>query len=475
MPILDNRRLKRPAHRFFQLVLVLSAVMPGTQAAEAPPMELAEGIDAAVTEVLEETGAPSASLAVVHDGAIVLTRAYGMARIDPLKAAATTMRYPIGSISKQFTAAAAAMLAADGKLSLDDTVAEYFPDLTRAGDITVRQLLSHTAGIRDYWPQDYVPPRMLESITTEALIDEWARQPLDFEPGSKWQYSNTGYVIAGAIVEKVSGKTLMGFLRERIFEPLGMKSVIDIDRSSPTPDEATGYRRFALGPPRPAPEEGEGWLFAAGPLAMTATDLARWDLSLIEGEVPGPDVIRELTREVRLDNGVGTGYGLGVAVDLEGNRRVVAHGGEVSGFTAVNRVYPEERAAIVVLANLDAANTAPAIAERIAELLFVSSSPADAEMLACVGEILKGLRKGKLDRSLFTPNANHYFSETALADIKRSLRGLGSPKEIKQTFRGLRGGLTTRVYSAVYKRKTLQIVTRAAPDGKLEQYTLSVE
>lgn len=470
MPIPDYRTV-----RFVLLALVLSATTAYTQNAEALAREIADGIDTAVAEVLVETGVPSASVAVVHDGAIALTKAYGLARLDPPTPATTTMRYPIGSISKQFTAAAVVMLAADGKLSLDDTVAGFFPDLTRAGDISLRQLLSHTAGIRDYWPQDYVPPAMLEPITTEALINQWARQPLDFEPGSKYQYSNTGYVIAGAIVEKVSGGTLMGFLRERIFAPLGMDSVTGIDQGSLTPGDATGYQRFALGPPRPAPKEGKGWLFAAGPLAMTAADLAIWDVSLIEGKVPGPAVFRELTREVVLSNGVGTGYGLGVAVGLEGNRRVVGHGGEVSGFTAVNFVYPEERAAIVVLVNQDAANAAPAIAGRIARLLFVSNSPADAEMLTRVSEILDGLRKGRLDRSLFTPNANAYFSEAALADTKTSLRGLGSPKQITQTRQSLRGGLTTRVYRAVFKKKTLEVVTRAAPDGKLEQYTISVE
>jgi CubicO group peptidase (beta-lactamase class C family) len=461
--------------RLALLVLVFLATIAYVQTADGLAPEIAHEIDAAVTEILVETGVPSASVAVVSEGAIAWTKAYGLARLDPPTPATTTMRYPIGSISKQFTAAAVAMLAAEGKLSLDDTVADFFPDLTRAGDITLRQLLSHTAGIRDYWPQDYVPRTMLEPITTEALINQWARQPLDFEPGSKYQYSNTGYVIAGAIVEKVSGESLMEFLRERIFAPLGMDSVTDIDQGTLAPDDATGYQRFALGPPRPAPKEGKGWLFAAGPLAMTAVDLAKWNLSLIEDNVPGPAVFDELTREVVLTNGTGTGYGLGVGVALEGDRRVVRHGGEVSGFTATNRVYPEERAAIVVLANQDAANAAPAIAKKIAELLLVSASPSDAEMLTRVSGILDDLKKGRLDRSLFTPNGNGYFSEAALVDIKASLKRLGSLKEIEQIRQSLRGGLTTRVYRAVFKKKTLEIVTRAAADGKLEQYTISVE
>jgi CubicO group peptidase (beta-lactamase class C family) len=164
------------------------------------------------------------------------------------------MRYCIGSISKQCAATALVMLADEGKLSLDDRVGRFFPDLTRAGDITVRQLLSHTAGIRDYWPQDYVFTAMLEPITTRALLDRWARQPLDFEPGTRYQYSNTGYVIAGAIAEKVSGRPLMELLRQRIFTPLGMASVLDVDQGRLGPGDATGYMNYGLGPPREAPK-----------------------------------------------------------------------------------------------------------------------------------------------------------------------------------------------------------------------------
>lgn len=461
--------------RLILFALLLSVTIAQAESSDGLSPEIAGEIDVTVAEVLEETGVPSASVAIVHEGAIAWTKAYGLARLDPPTPAEAAMRYPIGSISKQFTATAVAMLAADGKLGLDDKLADYFPDLTRAGDVTLRQLLSHTAGIRDYWPQDYVPQTMLEPITTEELINQWARQPLDFEPGTKYQYSNTGYVIAGAIVEKVSGQSLMEFLHARIFEPLGMESVTDIDRGTLGEGDAVGYQRFALGPPRLAPKEGKGWLFAAGALAMTAEDLARWNVSLIDGNVPGSAVFDELSREVMLANGAGTGYGLGLGVALEGDRRVVGHGGEVSGFTATNRVYPEERVSIVVLANQDAANAAPTIAKKIAELLFISASPSDAEMLARVSAILEDLKKGRLDRSLFTPNGNGYFSEVALEDTKASLKRLGSPKEIKQLRQSLRGGLTTRVYRADFKKKTLEIVTREASDGKLEQFTLSVE
>jgi D-alanyl-D-alanine carboxypeptidase len=149
--------------------------------------ESAEKIDKLVTDTLARTGVPSASIAVVKDGALVYVKAYGDAKVEPKVPATTQMRYSIGSISKQFTAAAILLLQEQGKLSLDDKVAKYIPDLTRASEVTIRQLLSHTSGYQDYWPQDYVMKPMLESITARKLMDTWAKIPLDFEPGTKWQ------------------------------------------------------------------------------------------------------------------------------------------------------------------------------------------------------------------------------------------------------------------------------------------------
>src|SRR5947208_4038119 len=147
------------------------------------------------------------------------------------------------------------MLQEQGKLSLDDKVGKFLPDLTRANEVTIRQLLSHTSGYQDYWPQDYVMPGMLKPTTSQEIMARWAKIPLDFDPGTKWQYSNTNYVIAGQLVEKVSGKPLMALLQERIFQPLEMNSVFDVD-SAPLPaSDATGYYRHALRPLRAAPKE----------------------------------------------------------------------------------------------------------------------------------------------------------------------------------------------------------------------------
>src|SRR6266542_2304638 len=166
----------------------------------ATPLFADDEIDQAVNEILAKTGAPSASVAVVRDGKLLYARAYGLAKLEPKTPATSAMRYSIGSISKQFTAAAILLLQEQGKLSLDDKVAKYVPDLTRANEVTIRQLLSHTSGYQDYWPQDYVMPGMLQPTNAQEIMDAWARKPLDFEPGTKWQYSNTNYVIAGVIV-----------------------------------------------------------------------------------------------------------------------------------------------------------------------------------------------------------------------------------------------------------------------------------
>src|SRR6266852_4063750 len=296
-----RRAISCSAFPFATLILACCCAMANAQT--QLPAEMQQKIDKVATDALAKTGVPSASVAVVKDGQIAYLHAYGNARLDPSTPAKPEMRYSIGSISKQFTAAAILLLQEQGKLSLGDKIGKFIPGLTRASEVTIRQLLSHTSGYQDYWPQDYVMPMMLQPVTAQKILDIWARKPLDFEPGTKWQYSNTNYVIAGLIVEKASGQPLLQFLQEKIFTPLGMKSALDIDRQKLPEADATGYCRYALGPLRPAPKDGKGWLFAAGELAMPARVLARWDISIIERELLKPSSYRELETEVLLKIG----------------------------------------------------------------------------------------------------------------------------------------------------------------------------
>ena len=448
----------------------LLAPVASAAAQSSVPASTRAQIDSAARAVLAATGAPSASIAVVRDGAIVYTNAYGSARLDPRTPATASMRYSIGSISKQFTATAILLLAERGRLSLDDKVAKWLPELTRASEVSVRQILSMTSGYQDYWPQDYVMPPMLKATTARQIIDEWARKPLDFDPGTKWQYSNTNYVIAGLIVEKASGMPLVDFLRKEVFAPLHMESVFISDEGALPPTDAQRYLRYALGPPRPAPKEGKGWLFAAGELAMTASDLARWDISVIDHKILTPASYHTQQTTVLLANGTATGYGLGVDVGAVNGHRLISHNGEVSGFTAQNDIYPDDRTAIVVLANLDATGAPGQIARRIADALFATTDNETAKATAQARAIFVGLQRGSIDRSLFTPNANAYFSNAALADFASSLGPLGAPIEFTQTRQALRGGMTFRAFRVRAGGKTVTVTTFTTPDGKLEQY-----
>ncbi len=462
--------------QIFAAMAVAAAVWAAPAAAqELLPAELRLAIDNAAADVLKTTGAPSASVAVVKDGKVVYTNAYGRASLAPDVAATPQMRYSIGSISKQFTAAAILLLAEDGKLSLDDKVAKWLPDLTRANEVTLRQVLSMTSGYQDFWPEDYVMPPMMLPTTVEHILNNWAKIPLDFEPGTKWQYSNTNYVIAGAIVERVSRMRLVPFLQQRIFARLGMTSVVDSDQTPLGPDEPAAYLRHALGPPRRAPNAGNGWMFGAGELAMTARDLALWDIAMIDGAVLTPASYHAMQTTALLKNGLATGYGLGVQVGSTGGRRTVAHGGEVSGFTAQNTIYPDDRAAIVVLTNMDANVAAAQLAEKIASALFkatVTDRDADAA-LAQAKTIFDGLQHGRIDRTLFTPNANAYFHVVALADFAAGLGPLGTPQEFEQERQSVRGGMVFRAFRIKCGTRVLRLGTFTMPDGKLEQYQIS--
>jgi CubicO group peptidase (beta-lactamase class C family) len=459
-------------------VLVLAAASSAPQS----PAQSVDSIDPALkakigriaAQVLEQTGVPSASVAIVQHGKLVYACAYGSARLatDSSSAipAAPAMRYSIGSISKQFTTAAILLLQEQGKIAIDDPVGKYIPGLTRGSEVTIRQILSHTSGYQDYWPEDYVMTPMLHSETAQQILDTWAKKPLDFDPGTQWQYSNTNYVIAGRIVEVVSGEPLFDFITQRIFRPLGMTSVWNSDEAKLTQADATAYYRNALGPLRPAPKEGRGWMFAAGELAMTAHDLALWDESLIAQSLLKPESYKEMFTEVKLKNGDGTHYGLGVDVRDRNGHRSIEHSGEVSGFVSDNEVLIDDGAAVAVLTNQDAIGAAGTIA-RLAAPIVAGYPLAPAEQQAL--DIYRGLQQGKIDRSLFAPNLNDYFTPEAIPDFQSSLAPLGEPLSLRQSQSELRGGMTFRSFDIVYPGRRLELTTYTYPDGKLEQYLIA--
>ena len=430
-------------------------------------------VDKVVTDALATTGTPSAQVAIVRGGRIVLTKAYG--KQSDRDAARPDAPYQIASISKQFTAAALLLLEDDGKVSLDDTVAKWLPGISGGDRITIRQLLSHTSGLQDYWPQDYSFKAMETPTTPQAIVDRWAKKPLDFAPGTQWQYSNTGYVVAGMIAEKAAGEPLLTLLERRVFKPLGITA---IDQDKAIGDRfPSGYHRNALGPVRVARPAADGWLYAAGELSMSAGDLAKWDVARLSRSLLPADDWAAQEKPVLLADGSTTNYGLGVSLGKRAGQPYVEHSGEAVGFLSENIVYPEQKAAIVVLTNADFGDAFVTIAQGIAKVVLPAGADAvEAAKTKAARAMFDSLRGGTLDRKLLTANASYYFTPQVLADYRSSLSALGEPTGFELTGqKRLRGGFVQRRYTVTYPKQKLSIATFAEPDGaeRYEQFLVS--
>ena len=468
-------------HFLTALIALALPLQPVLAAAEShqprmalQPAELT-AIDAAVTKALKDTGVPSAEVAVVRDGQIVLSRAWGKPS-DTLLQPDANLPYQIASNSKQFLAALLLLLEDDGKIDLDDKVSKWLPELPDGNRITVRQLLSHTAGLQDFWPQDYSFAAMEQPVVPMDIVRRWGMKPLDYTPGTRWQYSNTGYVVAGLIAEKAGGAALWDQLEARIFKPLGIHPYA-IDETN-GPQFPQGYHRNALGPVRVAKPAAKGWLWAAGELSMTAAELAKWDIARINRSLLTRQDWEEMERPVRLADGTLTTYGLGVFKHLVDGRWVVDHGGDSVGFLSQNSVWIDDKTVIVVLTNGDFAGVQDDLTSKIAAIVLPKSAQANIGELPRLGDVrttLAGLVGGKFNPALFTENGRYYFNGQTLGDYRASLRTLGPLKSVTATRPPrLRGGFVNRVFQLHYAKKTLVLITYAEPGakGRWEQFMI---
>ena len=432
------------------------------------PADTVAKIDAAAQAAITVNQTPSAQVAIIKDGEIVYSKAFGLASIDGNVKATTKSRYQIASVSKAFTAAAVLALVEDGKLSLDDKVSKWLPDLTSADQITVRQLLSHTSGYSDYWPQDYVMEMVTKPTTARAIADSYAKAPLDYQPGDDWQYSNTGYVVAGLIVEKASGKPLFQFMQDRILTPIGIDDALDAGAVDLKAPDALGYQRQGLGPNRLTPLAGRNWTFAAWPLILTAEDVAKWDLSILNRSLFKPATYDEQVRTIKLNNGNDTGYAMGWFVRNANGRKIVSHTGEGAGYLTSNRIYPNDGVAIVVLTNSMSGNAFTEISDRIAFQLLPQTG-VDAQVLTA----FRALQQGQADRNRFTDNFNLYLSEKALADHKQYLGALGEVVTFQMQGSSKRGGMDIRSYRLRAGEKVLSLSVFVTKDGRFDQFLVS--
>jgi CubicO group peptidase (beta-lactamase class C family) len=433
-------------------------------------------IDAYVAARASETGEVGLSLAIVQNGKVVLAKGFGQANLKPSHPVTADTPFAIGSVTKQFTCACILLLAEEGKLSVRDPVARYFPDLTRAGDVTLYDLMTHTSGYPDYYPLDFVDRRLLKPIACDQLIQDYAGSKLDFEPGTRWSYSNTGYVILGRVVEKASGEPFGRFLERRILRPLGMEHA-RFDPGADAEGLPQGYLSFALGPPEMAKREAAGWLYAAGGLYATASEVAAWDLALADGKLLKPESFKLMSTPRQLAGGRTTDYACGLHVTQRDGQTILKHNGAVSGFQSFNAIIPRTRSAVVLLANVENRATAALHSTLLSLLLkdqgerdgpavpqVVGLSPKEAGL-----EFFHQMQAGKVDRGRLGEEFSLYLTDERVRAAAVRLQGLGEPEKVEVVKVGERGGMEVADLRFTFKTAVLGGTLYRTPDGKIQQ------
>lgn len=338
-------------------ILALATLASTGNAAAAEP-DLAAYADRLLTETYP-AGEPGAAVLVMQDGKPVLRKGYGMANLELGVAIQPDMVFELGSITKQFTAAAILMLAERGQISLSDDVTKYLPDYpTHGRTITIEHLLTHTSGIPSYTGLPEWLPKMREDVTPQQIIDLFKDKPLEFEPGERWLYNNSGYILLGAILEKLTGKTYEDFVEQEIFKPLGMARSAYGSNSEIVPGRVEGYDQAENGYRR------TGYLsmthpYAAGSLISNVDDMARWDEALSSAKLLKPASLERMFTPVNLRSGKSTAYAYGWAIGEYAGRKVIEHGGDINGFTTDILRVPEARLLVVILSNNTGKDTRP--------------------------------------------------------------------------------------------------------------------
>jgi D-alanyl-D-alanine carboxypeptidase len=454
------------------LVVPIAACAQDSKPPEPPKTFDLDAIDAYVAAVVRDSGITGLSLTIVRDGKMVFSKGYGKRSLEDGAPVEPDTIFAAGSVTKQFACACILLLAEDGKLSVDDKVSKYFPELTRASDITLYQLMTHTSGYPDFYPLDFVDRRLSKQTPVDALIKEYAGGKLDFEPGARWSYSNTGYTILGRVVEKVSGEPFGMFLKKRILDPVGMKNSV-FEPAPGTRGLARGYTPFALEGPKPAIPEADGWLYAAGGLWASAPDLARWDLALMGGQVLKPESLRLMTSPVVLADGRVRDYGCGLSLGRNNGVRVLSHGGAISGFRASNSIVPGTRSAVVLLINDE--QSEPNISQTIQRLMAKNDSQSDVPKIQgppakdVALDFFHQMQSGKLDRSKLGEEFSVYLTDDRINAAAPRLKALGEPETVAVSDIRERGGMEVCTVHLTFKSLKLEGLLYRSTDGKIQQ------
>lgn len=356
---------------------------------QADPRETGGDLAEQIGKILAETYAgdePGAAVIVVDDGEVIYRGARGMANLELGVPLEPDMVLRLGSITKQFTAAAILLLQEAGKLSVADPITRYLPDYPVHGHtITIEHLLTHTSGIFNYTAiPGYMESKIRRDLTTDELIDEFKTQEMDFAPGERWSYSNSGYVLLGAIIEKVAGVSYAELVEKRIFDPLGMAHS-HYGGPQLIPRRVAGYEHDGDGYVN-APYLSMTQPHAAGALLSSVDDLARWDAALYGDGLLSAASKERMFAEYQRNDGEGVGYGYGFVIGSFRGSPSISHGGGIPGFRTYAIRLPAEKVYVAVLSNGSTVNTSTT-AQKIAALTIGKPFP-EWQRLEVAPEIL---------------------------------------------------------------------------------------
>jgi CubicO group peptidase (beta-lactamase class C family) len=444
------------------------------------PADTLGRVDEFVRGEMAREKVPGVAVAVVDHGNVVKAQGYGFANVEHDVPVRPETVFQSGSLGKQFTAATVMTLVEEGKLALDDSIVKYFPEAPPAfRAITVRHLLTHTSGIPDYTEGTI-------DLRRDYTEDEMARMAfgltLEFAPGSRWNYSNTGYLMLGVLVRRASGRFYGDVLRDRVFTPLGMKTARIISEEDIVPDRAAGYRLVG------GELKNQEWVApklnttADGSLYFTVLDLIAWDKGLRSRAVLKAESWAAVFQPVRLNSGRTYPYGFGWAVDEVAGQAVVGHGGSWQGFKTQLTRYLGNDLTIVVLANLAEAEP-DRFVRGIAAIFDPKLAPpapgpiADREpqVTARLRGLLAAAREGRLTPAEFAYVRAGFFPDAAKR-YAELLRGLGEPRRVDLLERRELGDDRVYRYEVAYDGgRTFRVGLGVAPDGKLSTLSIAPE
>jgi CubicO group peptidase (beta-lactamase class C family) len=335
--------------------LALGAQQPTPQGARrADPISIRHAVDSLANAFIARQEAPGVSIVVIRGRDTLVSQGYGLADLENGVPATPHTVYRIGSITKQFTSAAVMQLVEAGRVKLDDSIGAYLPTLpARWRPATVRQLLNHTSGVPSYTD---IGPRWLkrigETMSPDTLVGLTANDSLWFAPGKSWRYDNTGYVVLGMLVEKVTGKAYDRYLKEKFFTPLGLSETMYCSNGPIIPHRAQGYGRDSLGW-RNASFIDMSQPFSAGALCSSALDLSHWNQALGSGKVVSAASYRDMTSATGA--AAPQHYGFGLVSDTLAGHRMITHGGGIPGFSTINAWFPDDSLSVTILPNAESA------------------------------------------------------------------------------------------------------------------------